>query len=1154
MNTTILSMIEGHQRPLPGNYLNRSVQEALVHAHDAVLVGHGPNAGGSGASLGVKSWAIRDVARNCNHGGKTTDRKTGFPMNSGWSSANGSRATATYVRGSSVLQPLSENDYVHQPRDFRNARGLDKQAKRHQKFDSTLGFPGEGPQSDCKVGPGGDRKFGPGHAHDERPRNATEVAVMKERQRRRRAARKLCKSCGDEGHGASQCPLRAMGEMSAKMMADALDVRNVPAIDPAAGVAPPELTEAEKKAIAKTESDLKVYQGGKVEARFRAKQTSLGKSLESQADRLVIQRRSMQVISKLVNNPNFVEDDFERSMYEIDEASRASMQIQTRIEESRVIVDLTCQQFTLRSETHPMQLLDDVRRKYDGLSGPYLTFLRSCPSATVARLAPAPRPSIDTVLLEEFLKFAVCVTIGWLVAPLAGLFSAAVVCAFYALIEATASAHGTWPLREDFHDTFVAGKIFLRTARRAKLVRNALVHLCILALYLPYMLYATFHDSTPESKAIVFNGRMVMGIMRYVSSSLPMGCTPGFVQREDELTHGEFAGESWFPTQQPYSSILRQPFVRGKFYTQVVECTYRDHTAWLAFVALFWSTAIHLLYNHVMYTRKRPDCYLNTGARLYHMAWLKSRLVGKVTTAIDSLWYNTPIVPTQDDFVVSWGETKEREVFGVRSFVTVAGVTPTVFSADSMHNVQVGVTGRIGKKLPAHSDKTVTAAIHARWLGLKRTVLPIICGLVRNTMRPMDRQKWLQRYPPRRREQLQAAHEDPDWMNLLHPVAASFIKNEKSNQSTEEIENLGGIFKAPRIIQGCPLETTNECGPILLPAAKRFRDGMQPLNFDVADVAAGRHIVYTCGRTADEIGEYAKRAELGITGMLRPGERLVWLEDDQSRFDLHLLSGPFAFLDAYYSRKLPRRVARLLRRKLSSGRMANGTRYKVPYTMQSGWPDTSFGDTLVNTAMKMAIHGVGKRWFSIVCGDDSLTVMPDSDLEAIGQIDGLIKLYAEFGMEVEGKVSFHYDQVEFCSARLMEVENTYMLVPKLGKTIARIFSDNVDRSSKNRLAWVRGIVDTLVAFSRFSSLLGELAAAISADVGSGPKLIVYEPYKINFHRGVRRVSKNDQLLHLDQHYMMSEAEFDAACRYLRSVQVGDEITEGTVVRMAEHDL
>jgi len=284
------------------------------------------------------------------------------------------------------------------------------------------------------------------------------------------------------------------------------------------------------------------------------------------------------------------------------------------------------------------------------------------------------------------------------------------------------------------------------------------------------------------------------------------------------------------------------------------------------------------------------------------------------------------------------------------------------------------------------------------------------------------------------------------------------------------------------------------------------------------------------------------------------GDQLIVVEDDQSRFDLHLLEGPFSFLHSIYRDKLPRTVASLLRRRVSQGVTNLGTKYSIPYTMQSGWPDTSVGDTLVNAAMKYRIHGIGRLWISIICGDDSVTVTTKRELERCGGLQGLISSYAEYGMEIEAKYTANPLSVEFCSGRFYPAKGSFILMPKPGRLMSKICWDMKPRGDVSRKAWLRGIAITLDNYGRVDPLLNSVGVGLDSELGSG-KIITERnnEYKSQL-LGEASVDWIDVLVYYDEHYGMSESHVLHLISLLRKIRIGTLSADPLLYHMAEIDI
>jgi len=503
-------------------------------------------------------------------------------------------------------------------------------------------------------------------------------------------------------------------------------------------------------------------------------------------------------------------------------------------------------------------------------------------------------------------------------------------------------------------------------------------------------------------------------------------------------------------------------------------------------------------------------------------------------------------LPTQPEFKVRFGEQKCEPGLGTMGFWGIAGFCGTVFRPCS-HNEALSLNGRVGKLLPAHSNPQETRRIKQNWVNITRGIVDHFRLLgIGFQYKPMPYVEWCNTFVPARRDMLLQIAADNHDMPALN--AKSFIKREIVAKDISCAE-----YKDPRWIQGCPPELSARVGPYLRPWVKKFKKGIMPPK-DYDGILPGRQIYYTCGMNAFEIGCCFSRAIATITSTLQQGERVVFIEDDQSRFDLHLLAGPFHYLDRLYRTFLPRKIAALLKRKVSRGSSALGTKYRVPYTMQSGWPDTSLGDSAVNAAMKMSIHGVGRRWITIICGDDSVTITVDSEVRRIGGIAGIVRAYADFGMEIEVKMTTDPLDVEFCSGRFHPVGEAYCLFPKLGKILAKICWDDKQRSPAKRAAWLRGIGDVMLEYGKICPIMRALGDMLHRELGTGVSIIERSQYKYYLQGVDVSVSTLDLAVYYDHHYGWSMGDVRQLETLVRSSRIGEFLDDARLAAAASSDL
>lgn len=510
------------------------------------------------------------------------------------------------------------------------------------------------------------------------------------------------------------------------------------------------------------------------------------------------------------------------------------------------------------------------------------------------------------------------------------------------------------------------------------------------------------------------------------------------------------------------------------------------------------------------------------------------------------------LVATQADYVVNRESCECKVKFGARSSFAVAGFTPMI-SRQCACNEKISMDGRVGKQLPVHENSQKQATVLGHWRATTKKGKHFFDWIAR-IHKPIAFQQWLVGFPPAKKELFTKIKEDKE-VPQLPLKASSFIKRELA--LTRDSDKHERIEKDPRFIQGCPPVLSVAVGPWVRKLAKGMRDALSPRGEDgefCADrVRLGQQIIYTCGLSNETIGECFGKAIGCITELCEGDEKVVFLEDDQSRFDLHLTEGAFTFLDSLYRRKLPRKVCRLLKRNnKSQGRSVLGTKYSVPYTMQSGWPDTSLGDTAVNVHMKYTIHGFGGKWVSIVCGDDSVTVTTDRELQKLGGVAGLVQAYSQFGMEIEAKVTTDPLCVEFCSARFMPARGSYLLFPKVGKILAKLGWDPVDRTDVKVLEWTRGIASTLKYMGRYDPILGSLSRALNQRLGSGVVLVERNEFTQWFDSSIE-VDDIDLAIYYDRHYSLAFEDIQQLAVQMQDVQLGQQFTGALVEHLSDVD-
>lgn len=563
--------------------------------------------------------------------------------------------------------------------------------------------------------------------------------------------------------------------------------------------------------------------------------------------------------------------------------------------------------------------------------------------------------------------------------------------------------------------------------------------------------------------------------------------------------------------------------------------------AWLAHMSLLEGFFVHVIWNAIAIF-----CYVFLGATLF---WRLDSFV--FSTSVKSTVYEDVCLsghwlkPIKLDprFVYSPGEATCRGKFGCRQAWGISGIIPTVYRK-CICNETISIEGRVGKLVPAAA---VEPAVDAHWRqAIKRVAVAF--RHVSPLTHAMKFTSWCASFPPSKRDRFL----DMKLNGFDAPVgqASAFIKTEIAMKDGEQPFP---TMKDPRFIQGCEESLSVICGPWIRPLTKKFKKGMSPRRFSPSEIRDGRQIIYMCGDNAHTVGENFRKGIDLLSSMMDFDDQIIFIEDDQSRFDLHIRKGAFDAVHSLYQGRIPERIRRFLLRKTSRGKTGHGSKYSIPYTMQSGWPDTSLTDTVVNAIMKYSIHGVGGLWLSIIMGDDSVTITTRKSLASLGGESAILKQYEAFGMEIELSVKHFALDVEMCSSRFFPCGESYILMPKPGKIIARSLTDMVDRSPAGQKEWLKGIATGHEYAGRVDHVIGSMARGIRKTVGQGEGLIVRDDYKIQILKNVPTTTWLDVCIYYDHHYGFSEDQVLQVMHELENLEFGTTSSHSLLVVLARTD-
>jgi len=565
---------------------------------------------------------------------------------------------------------------------------------------------------------------------------------------------------------------------------------------------------------------------------------------------------------------------------------------------------------------------------------------------------------------------------------------------------------------------------------------------------------------------------------------------------------------------------------------------------------LDWSAAsmLHMVYNStVMFT------HIHVGTPI---DWLLS--IGVVTRLLVASWATTvastcleshkvKLVPVCTQFTYRPSDTVcVDNAFGYSSYLDIENINRLVYRSCS-HNEVVSAHARVGKAVPVAEPETASRVLK-HW---KRTMCDLRSALLEPLYQVgnlLSLEEWCSRFPPRKRDDfLQLVRDKFEWPKF---ICSAFIKREVSFVP----DFMDAVYKDPRMIQGCERELSLLVGPSVLAATKQWKHTFAPRAYTRLEVMGRkRHVRYMCGDSAEAVGKAFDDSFAFVERTMDSDDFLVILEDDQSRFDLHMREGAFHCLNENYKRMFSGKVASLLRRqKKSKSRTNLGTKFTIDYTMQSGMPDTSIGDSIVNATMKYKIHGPGRLWISIIMGDDSITLTTRKTIDAMGGVESIKKQYSAFGMEIEVTTSDEKLACEMCSSRFYPTLEGSVLFPKIGRILSKCLVDIQKRSALESLEWLRGVAAGLECYGSIDPLLASLAKAIRRHVGGGKGLSERSAYNF-YNSSTTKTSWVDVCVYYDHHYGLNEAQVIAACHTLSAVQLGTTCCDSVIAMICKAD-
>jgi hypothetical protein len=410
------------------------------------------------------------------------------------------------------------------------------------------------------------------------------------------------------------------------------------------------------------------------------------------------------------------------------------------------------------------------------------------------------------------------------------------------------------------------------------------------------------------------------------------------------------------------------------------------------------------------------------------------------------------------------------------------------------HNEHVSVRNRAVFVKPTEAKPELVGAIR-KFVGKWRKE---IYGNQRRRVPCMSYDAWSSRYPGPKRDML-AEGRRVDEAGVADKVfeLSAFVKQE-SILKNETFD--------PRLIQGRTPEYNSVIGPWMFTASKVLSDvwGISESKFNQDPGRKFKPVTYASGMTREQLGLWHTESMEFLDRL--PGETVV-VENDFSRFDrtlgVELLN---IEMDAYkWFFRLPAKTLRYLQQQFkTSGRTKKGKiKYKCEGTRKSGDQNTSVGNTIINGVVNLYLVCqaldisdptlVPMR--GVFLGDDGYMLMKRHDADRVMQIAQ--DYYCSLGLKAKcRRVLLH--EAEFCSSIFVPTQDGYILTPKPGRLMAKLFYSQKRLKPTKQAAWARGNVLGLindVAHVPWLNVVFRHVLECTADVNA-----LYDRQKLHQHR------------------------------------------------------
>jgi len=345
---------------------------------------------------------------------------------------------------------------------------------------------------------------------------------------------------------------------------------------------------------------------------------------------------------------------------------------------------------------------------------------------------------------------------------------------------------------------------------------------------------------------------------------------------------------------------------------------------------------------------------------------------------------------------------------------------------------------------------------------------------------------FVSRYPVRRRDTiLRDLSMHRSGLHYLNVKTKLFVKKE---WNLNKVENK----RAPRAISSKSGDFLAESAPIYYDWFKDLSRFMWP---DV-ETAITRKFIYTGGFNNLQLGSMLHTLEMhGYQAF--PGDYVKYdahneREAIEAELDFYKMSMPTEFVDEVLREFLQ-----------TKGVTMHGITYSHDGKVNSGGCNTSGGNTIRGFMMccSYCVHYNINDWVVMENGDDFILFVKG---DGLGFVKTTFEQWIEeFGHLVVLQQTADFDKIEFLSSRCWDVGSTRVMVPKLGRILAKTFMPcDVMLAVEDVPAYCREVAVGLLPYSWFPGISGLIANVLRStdSINTTRRFMKQNPHKYQFEK------------------------------------------------------